>query len=256
MDFNYFYLLCIEEIPKKKYTYIYPKKKKSETPEDYEFVKLLARDLNESTRDCEDYYKTYVELGILEKERKRLYSKYGIVYQLITDNKIEVVKINSIKPNTDYPSIWNYDDFRLLNDIKSYGLLEPILVDKKTNNIINGKRRYRCCKELGMDSVQVIKRNISPYILNPSNRTPTDMLEEYAHLRTELKKLELKKRKKIMGELNLREYLYKETYISQGQFNRLEYIRDTDPSQFNLIESGEKTIREYALPEPILVILC
>ena len=82
MDFNYFYLICIEEIPKNKYTYIYPKKKKSSTPEDYQFVILLAQDLNESTRNCEDYYNIYEELGILERERKRLYSKYGIVISL------------------------------------------------------------------------------------------------------------------------------------------------------------------------------
>ncbi len=75
------------------------------------------------------------------------------------------------------------------------------------------------------------------------------MLEEYAHLRIELKKLGLKKRKKIMGELNLGSiiYIYKETDISQAQFNKLEYIRDTDPSQFDLIESGEKTVREVYL---------
>ncbi len=33
MDFNHFYLICIEGIPKKKYTYIYPEKKKSSTLE-------------------------------------------------------------------------------------------------------------------------------------------------------------------------------------------------------------------------------
>ena len=101
-----------------------------------------------------------------------------------------------------------------------------------------------------MESVQVIKRTIDsdlPYNKKPSTRAPFDMLEEYNHLRNEMKKLGYKKRNEVMGGMNMREYIYKETDISQSQFNKLAYIQEKDPSQFKHIENGKKTIGEICL---------
>ena len=55
------YSVLIDKIPKKKYTYISPKKRKKKEY-DLEFLKLLAKDLNESTKNCESYYDMLVEL--------------------------------------------------------------------------------------------------------------------------------------------------------------------------------------------------
>ena len=49
------YSVLIDVIPKGKYSQIYPKKIKKKNY-DYEFINLLAQDLQISTRECEDYY--------------------------------------------------------------------------------------------------------------------------------------------------------------------------------------------------------
>tara|TARA_R110000868_G_scaffold175781_2_gene412999 strand:- start:3215 stop:4066 length:852 start_codon:yes stop_codon:yes gene_type:complete len=73
---EFFYSTCIQHIPKKKYKFINikPQKKKNY---DYEFIKLLAKDTKEGTKNCEEYLDIYEHLGILEEERKNLFNKYG-----------------------------------------------------------------------------------------------------------------------------------------------------------------------------------
>ncbi|MCM4173014.1 hypothetical protein DHD32_16135 [Arenibacter sp. TNZ] len=177
----------------------------------------------------------------------KLFEKYGNLYKSTADDKIEMVRINSIKPNTTYPSIWEYEDSKLRSDIDSFGMLEPILVDIKTNIIINGKRRYRCCKNLGWQTVPVIKRPISPYFIESTTSATLDKLEEYNHLRTKVLELENKEKKKVMKGMSMRKYLFHKTGISQSNIYKLEYIRDTDSSQFHFIENGEKTISKVYL---------
>ncbi|MCM4174199.1 hypothetical protein DHD32_22280 [Arenibacter sp. TNZ] len=246
-DINHFYTFCIQKIPRKKYSYSPPKRYKPKTQVDARFIQLLAKDLNESIYNCEEYYAIYEKHGIVEIERKKLFEKYGEPYRPTADDKIEMVGINSIKPNTTYPTIWEYDDSKLRSDIESFGLLEPILVDSKTNIIINGKRRYRCCKNLGWQTIQVIKRPISPYFIESTTKTTLDKLEEYNHLKNEISKLGNKEKKIVMDGLPMRKYLFNKTGISQSQLYKLEYIRDTDSSQFHFIENGDKTVSKVYL---------
>ena len=60
---------------------------------------------------------------------------------------VELVKITSIKEhplnNEIYSSSRKQDDEELQDNIKLYGLLQPIIVDRKTNYIISGNRRFQ-----------------------------------------------------------------------------------------------------------------
>ena len=48
---------------------------------------------------------------------------------------------------------------QLIVSIKSVGLLEPLVINKK-NQIISGNRRFQALKSLGLDEVEVIKKDI------------------------------------------------------------------------------------------------
>ena len=142
------YSVLIDVIPKGKYSQIYPKKIKKKNY-DYEFINLLAQDLQISTRECEDYYDILEHQGILEDEKFKLNSKYGIEYEPQPDklDEVEWVDISKIKEHPINKEIYSSgrksEDEELEENIKLYGLLQPIIVDKKTNFIISGNRRFQ-----------------------------------------------------------------------------------------------------------------
>jgi len=65
-NLSIWYSILIDIIPLKKYSSIYPKKTKKKNY-DYDFLKLLSKDLNESISNCEDYYDILELHGELEK---------------------------------------------------------------------------------------------------------------------------------------------------------------------------------------------
>lgn len=73
--------------------------------------------------------------------------------------------IDKIIPNPDQPRK-NFDE-DLLDDlaqsIKNFGLIQPIVVVKKDNlyEIIAGERRYRAAKQIGLDKIPAIIKDIS-----------------------------------------------------------------------------------------------
>lgn len=73
------------------------------------------------------------------------------------------------------------------------------------------------------------------------------MLVEYTQLRNEILKLGYMVRRQLVEKMNMRDYIYKETSISQSQFHKLEYIPNHDQTLFIDIGSGKKTIREVYL---------
>ena len=249
VDFINFYLLCIKVIPKRKYTYINPKKKKKKNY-DYEFLKLLAKDLGDSIHHCEEYHDIYEECGILEKEKLKLFSKYGIEYQPESKDKIEIVNISSINPHpkSNKIDLRSKEYLTLLEKVKVFGLLEPLIVQKKTNYIVSGYIRYWCYKELGKRRIPIIKKEFKFDVINLINfemdkgKLLLEQVNEYRKLNQEIKKLGYKDRAKLMGGLNLRDYLYKQTNISQTQVARMTFIEKNDSELYNKVLKGEITI--------------
>ncbi|MCZ2845827.1 MAG: hypothetical protein O2U61_04925 [Candidatus Bathyarchaeota archaeon] len=103
-DINFFYDECIKHIPKKKYTFIYPKYQKKKNY-DYEFLKYLAKDLNESISNCEKYHDIYKELGTLEREKKKIFTKYGIEYQEVKESSLEPIRLTSLQRIKQYEKL-------------------------------------------------------------------------------------------------------------------------------------------------------
>jgi len=231
VDFSIFYSACIDTIPKKNYEFISPKKKKKKNY-DYEFLKLLAKDLNENIGNCEEYHDIYEGIGILEDEKVKLFNKYGIQYEPESNDKIELVNIDSIEkhPKSNKSNSSSKEYLTLLEKINKFGIIEPLIVQKKTNYIISGHMRYLCCKELGINRISVIRKEFKFDVISLINfnvskgRLLSEQVNAYIKLNQKMKKFGYKQRTEIMGGVTLREYLFKQTGISQTQVYRLEFI--------------------------------
>jgi len=70
--------------------------------------------------------------------------------------------INSIKPNPDQPRQAFGDLSELVASIKEKGILEPLLVRPREDGfeLIAGERRWRACKEVGLDRVPCIIKDV------------------------------------------------------------------------------------------------
>ena len=74
--------------------------------------------------------------------------------------KIDTIVTNSTQPRKYFD---NGKMSELKDSIKNSGLLQPITVRKISNGkyeIVAGERRYRACRELGMESIPVIEMNV------------------------------------------------------------------------------------------------
>lgn len=80
----------------------------------------------------------------------------------------ETLRISEIEPNRSQPRK-NFDEDALLElaeSIKQYGIIQPIVVQKKENNkqyeIIAGERRWRAARKAGLKEVPVIIKEFAP----------------------------------------------------------------------------------------------
>lgn len=78
-------------------------------------------------------------------------------------DRILKVKITEVEPNKEQPRK-HFDEEaieELAESIKTYGLIQPIIVTKKDDyyEIIAGERRWRACKKAGLKEISVIVRD-------------------------------------------------------------------------------------------------
>lgn len=73
--------------------------------------------------------------------------------------RIEHVHIDDIKPSYYNPRLdlqpEDEEYQKIKRSIKEFGLVEPIIVNGKTKNIIGGHQRYKVLKELGYEKIPV-----------------------------------------------------------------------------------------------------
>ena len=112
---------------------------------------------------------------MLEDEKFKLNSKYGIVYEPQPDklDDVQWIDISKIKEHPINKEIYSSgrkgEDEELEENIKLYGLLQPIIVDKKTNCIISGNRRFQACSNLELKKVKVIKSSFDYDVIALTN---------------------------------------------------------------------------------------
>lgn len=73
------------------------------------------------------------------------------------------LKLIEVEPNKNQPRM-KFDDEKiedLANSIKEYGIIQPIIVTKKSNyyQIVAGERRWRAAKKAGLEEIPAIIRN-------------------------------------------------------------------------------------------------
>lgn len=71
--------------------------------------------------------------------------------------EIEEINISLIKPSKYNPrKISDFDYKNLKRNIKEFGLVQPLVINKN-NNLIGGHQRLKALKELGYKTVKVVR---------------------------------------------------------------------------------------------------
>jgi ParB-like chromosome segregation protein Spo0J len=66
------------------------------------------------------------------------------------------VEINSLVPAPYNPRLIGVKQLRELRNTLSLGIIEPIVVNKRNNNIVGGHQRWQSLKELGATTVEIV----------------------------------------------------------------------------------------------------
>lgn len=254
-----FFDLVSQNLTKGKYTFFTQKKRKKKNY-DYEFLQLLSKDLNESVSNCEDYHDIMEEIGILEEKKKELFNKYGVEYTpqgeelKAGEEKVEMVDITTIQEHPInkeiYSSSRKIEDEELEENIRLYGLLQPLVIDKNTNYIVSGNRRFQACKNLGLKKVKVIKSSFDYDIISLINfnkyrtKTSVEKVAEYRVMKSQIKKMGYKDRKELMGGMKMRDYIFKQTGVSQTIEYQLSLVEQENPKLAEMVLTGELSIKK------------
>lgn len=197
---------------------------------------LLGGDLTEETKKEEPQEKIVVETKIVEVPKE--------VY----------LKISMIEPNQEQPrKEFNQEQLEeLAESIRNYGVLQPIMVQKKEDlyEIIAGERRWRAAKMAGLKEVPVIIRdfdrqkkmeislieNVQRSDLNPIEEAMAyrQLIEEFGLKQEEIAERVSKNRATIANSLRLLKLdprvqeLLTQGVISNGHARALLAIEDLE----------------------------
>ncbi|MCD8118243.1 MAG: ParB/RepB/Spo0J family partition protein [Lachnospiraceae bacterium] len=123
----------------------------AEEKESLETEKTEKKEAKEITKESPKENKTEVVKEVIKE-----------VVKEVVKNEPLMVKITQIEPNENQPRK-NFDEnslTELANSIRQYGMIQPIIVQKKDNyyEIIAGERRWRAAQIAGLKEVPVIVR--------------------------------------------------------------------------------------------------
>lgn len=108
--------------------------------------------------------KTEVSVPV-HRAKRAVQEKTAVTEKVKEEPKEITLKISKIEPNREQPrKDFNEEQLQELADsIKNYGVLQPLLVQKKENyyEIIAGERRWRAAKIAGLKEVPVVIREYS-----------------------------------------------------------------------------------------------
>lgn len=100
-----------------------------------------------------------------EKTKPEVVEVVKEVIKEVVKNNETIVKITEVEPNREQPRK-NFDEDALLelsDSIKQFGVLQPLLVQKKNDyyEIIAGERRWRAAKMAGLKEIPVIIKDFT-----------------------------------------------------------------------------------------------
>lgn len=145
---------------------------KSTEKSDSEVGKVKNTDLNQKAQESEKQI-TAVSLRKIEKvsekteETVKSASSFAVKPEQEEPAQTELeLKVSEIEPNQDQPrKAFDQEQLEELADsIRKYGVLQPLLVQKKGESyeIIAGERRWRAAKLAGLKTIPVVIREYSP----------------------------------------------------------------------------------------------
>lgn len=186
-----------------------------------------------------------------------------------TDEKIYKIKVMDIEPNRDQPRR-NFDEEaldELASSIKTYGVLQPILVNKKDDyyEIVAGERRWRAAKKAGLTEMPCIIKddltsksnkeialieNLQRVDLNPIDKAKglKELIDDYGMTQQELADSIGISRSNIANSIRILNLdprvieLAQMGKITEGHCRNLVMIEDPDKqykAAISIIEKGE-----------------
>ena len=187
----------------------------------------------------------------------------------IEDNEnLKTLKITDVEPNRDQPrKIFNQESLEELADsIKTYGVIQPIVVTKKEGYyaIVAGERRWRAAKIAGLEEIPAIIRdddeqtnkeialieNIQREDLNPYEKALgiRQLMDKYGLTQEQVSKKIGKSRSSVSNTVRVLYLapdvleLVKQGKLSEGQCKALAGISDPKrqyEAAIRMIERGE-----------------
>ncbi|WP_031556537.1 ParB/RepB/Spo0J family partition protein [Lachnospira multipara] len=216
---------------------------------------------------------------------KQVVKEVEVVKEVIKEVPVEnKVKISLVEPNREQPRKMFDEDalIELSESIKQYGILQPLLVQKKDNyyEIIAGERRWRAAKMAGIKEVPVIIKdyttqevmeialieNIQREDLNPIEEAQAyqRLIKDYRLKQDEVAEKVSKSRTAITNSLRLLKLdprvqdMVVEGKLSSGHARAIITIEDKDKQYFIAqkifdeklsVRDVEKLMRELDKPE-------
>ena len=194
------------------------------------------------------------------------------IEQLESNEKLKSLKITEVEPNRDQPRrTFKQESLEeLAESIKTYGVIQPIVVSKKDGyySIIAGERRWRAAKLAGLEEIPAIIReddeqtnkeialieNIQREDLNPLEKALgiRHLMDKYGMTQEEVSKKIGKSRSSVSNTLRILYLapdvleLVKQGKLTEGHCKALAGIEDAErqyAAAIRMVDKGE-TVRQ------------